>query len=52
MARDDNGILIRAPAITFLVVSPLVVALRFWARRLERSGFRADDWVILASLVR
>ena len=40
------------PASVFTVVCPLLVAVRFWARRRTVGQVAIDDWTCLASLVR
>lgn len=37
--------------ISFQVLSTLVVALRFIARRVPKAGFLWDDWIIVPALV-
>lgn len=43
---------IQIPAVVFCVVSPLIVAIRFWSRLRTSAKLGVDDWVILLSLVR
>jgi hypothetical protein len=52
LAQVDNtpGLIFMAAA--FCVTTIASVALRFYARRLTRLGYGADDWLSLASMVR
>jgi hypothetical protein len=42
---------ISIPAVAFAVISPLIVAVRFWSRMRLHTKLGADDWCILAALV-
>ena len=48
----SNAPSIQIPAVVFCVVSPLIVAIRFWARLRNGANLGIDDWLILLSLVR
>lgn len=49
--NDDDSRLVYIPAIIFLVLSPLVVALRVWARLRQGGKMGPDDWTAIAALV-
>jgi hypothetical protein len=42
---------ISIPAVAFAVISPLIIAVRFWSRMRLHTKLGADDWCILAALV-
>lgn len=41
-----------AVSVIFPVLSIIAVALRFHTRRLQKTGFQIDDWLILPALVK
>ncbi len=43
---------VTVPASVFTAICPLLVAVRFWARRRTSGQVASDDWTCLASLVR
>ena len=51
MAHDDDPVML-ALGIIFPIISITSVILRFEARRLRRLRLEADDWTILAALVK
>lgn len=50
--KGDQRPTILALSIAFPIISVLAVILRFEARRVKRVHLGADDWTILAALVR
>ncbi|KAL9471948.1 hypothetical protein ACSS6W_009889 [Trichoderma asperelloides] len=48
--NDNDSHLVYIPAIIFLVISPVVVALRVWARLRQGGKMGADDWTAMAAL--
>ena len=48
----SNGPSIYIPAIVFSVISPIIVAVRIWSRINLQTKLGADDYMILAALVR
>lgn len=48
---ESNALLVQIPAIVFFVLTPIFVAIRFWARIRMKSGLGWDDWTILFSFV-
>jgi hypothetical protein len=49
--NDNDSHLVYIPAIIFLVISPIVVALRVWARLRQGGSMGADDWTAIVALV-
>ncbi|PTB35551.1 uncharacterized protein TrAFT101_009408 [Trichoderma asperellum] len=49
--NDNDSHLVYIPAIIFLVISPVVVALRVWARLRQGGKMGADDWTAMAALI-
>lgn len=49
--NDNDSYLVYIPSIIFLVISPIVVALRIWARLRQGGSMGADDWTALVALV-
>lgn len=49
--NDNDSYLVYIPAIIFLVISPIVVVLRIWARLRQGGNMGADDWTAIAALV-
>lgn len=47
-----NGFTIMIVDITFLILATAAVVLRFAARRMKRTQFLVEDYIILAALVR
>ena len=50
--QSPNQAGVYAVSIILLVFSTIAVALRFKVRRMKQTGYGADDWLILAALVR
>lgn len=48
---DKGGELSRTTTL-LLAFATLFVGLRFWARYISNAGYGADDWMIVAALVR
>ncbi|KAI1214559.1 uncharacterized protein F4807DRAFT_466157 [Annulohypoxylon truncatum] len=56
MARDDTAYYMRpehvvAAAVALSVVDIVSVALRFWARKIQRQPPKADDWLLIPATV-
>lgn len=49
--NDNNSHLVYVPAAVFVVICPLLVALRVWARLRRGGKMGADDWTAIAALV-
>lgn len=49
--NDNDSYLVYIPSIIFLVLSPIVVALRIWARLRQGGSMGADDWTAIVALV-
>lgn len=49
--NDNDSHLVYIPAIIFLVISPIIVALRIWARLRQGGKMGADDWTAIVALV-
>lgn len=47
----DNSSIIYIPAWIFLCICPVVVGMRFWARKRTGAVLGADDYTIILSLV-
>lgn len=43
--------LVYVPALIFVILCPLFVGLRLWARQAKRVGFGPDDYTAIAALV-
>jgi hypothetical protein len=48
---DNNAYLIYIPAAVFVVICPVLMALRIWARLRKGGKLGADDWTAIAALV-
>ena len=46
-----NVVLVIVLLIVFSIVAIVVVALRFWARRVQKSSFELSDYVMVLGLV-
>lgn len=51
MGQDDNPKYILASAITFPILTMILVSLRFYARRKHGAGYGPDDWFALLAVV-
>lgn len=49
--NDNDSYLVYIPSIIFLVISPIIVALRIWARLRQGGKMGADDWTAIVALV-
>lgn len=49
--NDNNAYLVYIPSAVFVVVCPLLMGLRIWARVKKGGGLGADDWTAIAALV-
>lgn len=49
--NDNNAYLIYIPAAVFVVICPVLVALRVWARLMKGGKLGSDDWTAIAALV-
>lgn len=49
--NDNNAYLVYIPSAVFVVVCPLLMGLRIWARLKKGGGLGADDWTAIAALV-
>jgi hypothetical protein len=49
--NESNAYLIYIPSAVFVVVCPVLVALRIWARLRKGGKLGADDWAAIAALV-
>jgi hypothetical protein len=49
--NDNDSRLVYIPSIIFLVISPIAVALRIWARLRQGGSMGADDWTAIVALV-
>jgi hypothetical protein len=50
--NDNVAHLVYIPSAVFVVVCPVLMALRFWARLRRNGTVGADDWTAVAALVR
>jgi hypothetical protein len=48
---ESHASMVKAPAIVFFVLTPIVVGTRFWSRIQFKAAIGPDDWIILASFV-
>lgn len=48
---DTSGDGVKAVSAVFAVLTAIVVALRFWARRRQKAPLLADDWLMVPTLV-
>ena len=51
-ASEDRSVNVIAAVSTCLCLAFIAVGLRFFARKLTKTPFGADDWMILVALVR
>ncbi|KAL2132730.1 hypothetical protein VTI74DRAFT_3440 [Chaetomium olivicolor] len=49
--NENNAYLIYIPAAVFVVICPVLMALRIWARLRRGGKLGADDWTTLAALI-
>jgi hypothetical protein len=49
--NDNNAHLVYIPAAVFVVVCPILVAMRIWARLRRGGKMGPDDWAAVAALV-
>ena len=48
---DNNTHLVYIPSAVFVVICPILMALRVWARLRRGGTIGADDWTAIAALV-
>lgn len=51
MPRQDLGHLMNSVSTSMIVLTTSFVALRFFSRKVSKTGIGWDDWLALASLV-
>ena len=49
--NDNNAYLVYIPSAVFVIICPLLMALRIWARLRKGGKLGADDWTAIAALV-
>jgi hypothetical protein len=49
--NDSNAYLVYIPSAVFVVLCPLLMALRIWARLRRGGKLGVDDWTAIAALV-
>lgn len=49
--NDNDARLVYIPSAIFVVICPIIVALRVWARLRRDGKMGADDWTAIAALV-
>jgi len=49
--NDNNAYLVYIPSIVFVIVCPILMGLRIWARLRKGGKLGADDWTAVTALV-
>ncbi len=49
--NDNNAYLVYIPSAVFVVICPVLLTLRLWARLRNGGKLGADDWTAIAALV-
>lgn len=49
--NDNNARLVYIPSAVFVVICPVLMGLRIWARLIKGGKLTADDWTAVAALV-